>query len=281
MKKKFMFILAAAALLAALATGCGGGGDDTTTQAPEPSPSVSVPPDESPAVPTETEEPTGTPSDEPSTPPTDTPSDAPTGTPTGTPTETPSDTPAPPDEPTPTGGGSEPSAPPATPPDEPETPTPEPPDVAPPVDVSALLDTIVAGANELLDENSRLGMTFVDPVTADNCQGRLGLTPEQFAEYVVGASTSNAAIMSIAHEVALIECADADAAATVKSLVAKGFDSLQWICVYPERSVVVESGNYVLLAATRADFADAVTESFTAVMGGAGQPDTFYTGPEH
>jgi hypothetical protein len=182
---------------------------------------------------------------------------APTETPT--PTETPMPTPTPTEAPTPT-----------------ETPTPTP----EPIDTASALDAILLGANETLADDEKMGMTFTDPVTADNCQGMLGLTAEEFDEYVVSAYTSNAAIISIAHEVALIECADEPAAAKVKELVANGFDSLRWICVFPDHSLIISSGRYVMLAATRDNFSDAVVASFTSYMGGAGDPDVFYTSPE-
>ncbi|MDR2356945.1 MAG: hypothetical protein LBD92_02510 [Oscillospiraceae bacterium] len=150
-----------------------------------------------------------------------------------------------------------------------------------PTDTKSMLETIVAGADALLADEDKVGMTFTDPVTADNCRGMLGLTEDEFQKYVVGAYTSNAAIISIAHEVALIECANADDAAQVKALVAKGFDSLRWICAFPDRSLAVESDKYVLLAASSAKYCDAIVSSFTAELGdAAGQADIFYTKPE-
>jgi hypothetical protein len=171
----------------------------------------------------------------------------------------------------------EPTATPAPTAEEPDPDTPDTPSYA---DTATVLEEILAGANDMLADDDKLGMTFTDPVTADNSQGMLGLSAVDFDEYVVSAYTSNAAIISIAHEVALIECEDEDAAAKVKELVAGGFDSLRWICVYPEHSLVISSGRYVMLAATRDSFSNAAVASFTAYMGGAGDPEVFYAGPE-
>jgi hypothetical protein len=148
-------------------------------------------------------------------------------------------------------------------------------------DTKALFERVLAAADALLDEGDRPGMTFEDPVTAENCEGMLGLTTQEFTELVVSAYTSNAAFISTAHEVALIECADAAGAERVKGLVAKGFNPNRWICVFPEYALVVESGKYVLLSASMGNFCNAVVEAFASEMGGeTGKTDTFYTKPE-
>jgi hypothetical protein len=133
-------------------------------------------------------------------------------------------------------------------------------------------------ANALLDDRHKFGMTFNDSVTEDTCQGKLGLTPEQFGQYVSEAYVSVAAISAFAHEVALIRCADAGAAAEVRKLVALGFDSGQWVCVSPDQSYVMGSGEYVLLVATSDPGADAIKAAFAALAGGdSGDADVFFT----
>jgi hypothetical protein len=63
----------------------------------------------------------------------------------------------------------------------------------------------------------------------------------------------------------------------VKRLIAAGFDSGKWICVRPERSAVLESGNYVLLAVGGAESVEALLESFRALAGGtAGEANIFF-----
>ncbi|MDR1194479.1 MAG: hypothetical protein LBK98_10015 [Peptococcaceae bacterium] len=141
-----------------------------------------------------------------------------------------------------------------------------------------ILTAILDGAEEIMGEAGRLGMTFNEEVTAEGSQGMLGLTAEQFELYVDKAYASNAAIISIAHEVALIKCKDFDAAAEVKALAAGGFDPLKWVCVVPERCFVMDSGSYVLLAATALPIADALGQSFEALAdGNAGETNVFYT----
>jgi hypothetical protein len=140
-----------------------------------------------------------------------------------------------------------------------------------------ILAAVLDGANAALGDTDQLGASFEDEVTADSCQGMLGLTPEEFEQYVEGAYASNAAIITFAHEVALIKCKDFDAAAEVKRLAAAGFDSGKWICVSPDQGYVIDSGSYVLLVATSTKGADAIRQSFEEAAGGnVGEADVFF-----
>jgi hypothetical protein len=143
-----------------------------------------------------------------------------------------------------------------------------------------ILSALMEKANGILDEGNRFGMTLNDQVTAETCQGKLGLSPEQFGMYVSDAYASTAAISAFAHEVAIIRCKDAAAAAEVKKLAAEGFDPMQWVCVAPDRCYVVDSGEYVLLVATVDPGAGAIEQAFAemAASGGgtAGEAVVFF-----
>ena len=130
----------------------------------------------------------------------------------------------------------------------------------------------------LADADSELPMMFDDAVTTETSQGMLGLTPDQFEQYISEATASTAAISTFAVQFALVKCNDIPAAAEVKGLIAKGYDSSKWICVMPEQSMTVESGSYVLLAVGPAASVEAVLKSFTDAAGGnVGSPDVFFS----
>ena len=139
-------------------------------------------------------------------------------------------------------------------------------------------EDVLAQLKEAVD----LGMTFDDEITpesaASNPQSALGLTDAQFAELVESAYEAKAMMMTAAQRTAVVKCKDAAAAAQVKKLIAEGFDSNQWICVFPEQSVVVESGSYVLLAVGTVETTNALVEAFKAISdGNTGSPDVFFT----
>jgi hypothetical protein len=122
---------------------------------------------------------------------------------------------------------------------------------------------------------------FVLEIDAETSAGNTGLSSDDFTKYVSSASAATAMIGSFAHKVVIIQLKNASDAASVKTLVANGFDNAQWICVYPEKSVVVESGSCVLLVVSRKDWADAVLAAFGELAGGnLGAANEFYSGLE-
>jgi|GEM_PF-1291309 len=143
-------------------------------------------------------------------------------------------------------------------------------------DTSEILAQIIADADEKLAANDKMPMAFANPATAETAQGSLGLTAAQFNDNVEEAYVSVAMIGTFAHQVALIKCNDENAAKAVKAAVAAGFDSTKWICVFPEQSFVVESGEYVLMAATTNARATELIDAFAAMAGAIGDVDVFF-----
>ena len=148
-------------------------------------------------------------------------------------------------------------------------------------------DTLAGTPEEILaqlkeDPKVELGMTFDEAIKPDggisNPKNALGLTDEQFAQYVEAAYEAKAAINTMAQSTSVIKCKSAADAAEVKKRIAAGFDSNKWICVFPEQSVVVESGSYLLLAVGKVDATNAIVEAFKTLSGGnIGTPDVFFT----
>ena len=106
----------------------------------------------------------------------------------------------------------------------------------------------------------------------------VGLSTEDFNRLVKSAASSLAAIGTFAHQIVIIEANNASAATEIKNLVsgADGYDAQKWICVWPDKVIVVESGVYVLLAAANADVVDAAIEAFKAEAGTIGTVVTFF-----
>ena len=144
-------------------------------------------------------------------------------------------------------------------------------------------DTLTGSPEELLARlkeavTVELPMSFDSEVTAESAQSALGLTEAQFAEFVESAYESQAAITTIAQSTVLIKCKSVADASEVKKLIAGGYDSRKWICVFPQQSVVVESGSYVLLAVGKVEATDALVEAFRSISeGNTGSPDVFFT----
>jgi len=144
-------------------------------------------------------------------------------------------------------------------------------------------DTLTGTAEEILLQlkeapGVELSMTMDSPITAEIAHYVLGLTEAQFEQYVDSAYEAAAAISTFAQSNVVVKCKDIAAAAEVKKLIAAGYDSHKWICVFPEQSVVVESGSYVLLSVGSAGLTNAFVEAFKTLSGdNIGTPDVFFT----
>jgi len=141
-----------------------------------------------------------------------------------------------------------------------------------------LLKQILAEATASFDDDRSMPMVFYTEVTAESSQNQIGLSGTDFEKYVSSASVATAAIATFAHEAALIRAKDPASAAEIKKLVAAegGYDSRKWICVMPEKSSVIESGSYVLLAVSRAEVVDAIVAAFTEAAGSVGERNDFF-----
>jgi hypothetical protein len=142
-----------------------------------------------------------------------------------------------------------------------------------------ILEKVLTEAVSALPADKPAPMTFTTEVTAETSQNQIGLSGADFDKYVESASVATAVIGTFPHEIGMIEAKDAASAAEVKKLIAGdgGDDSNKWICVFPERSYVVESGHYVLLAVSRADVVEAVLAAFTEEAGNVGEVDEFFS----
>jgi len=115
-------------------------------------------------------------------------------------------------------------------------------------------------------------------VVSDMAQNDIGLSSADFDRLITSAASSLAAIGTFAHQIAIIQANDAGAATQVKNLISGsgGYDAQKWICVWPDKVIVVESGEYVLLAAAKADVVDAAVEAFRSEAGSIGSVVTFF-----
>ena len=142
-----------------------------------------------------------------------------------------------------------------------------------------ILNRVLDEAKKSLPDDKPMPESRVTEVTADTSQNAIGLSTDDFNKYVSSASIATALIGTFPHEIGVIQAKDAASAATIKKLISSdgGYNSLKWICVSPEESCVLESGSYVLLAASRADVVDAVVSAFTAAAGNVGERNVFFT----
>ncbi|MDR0849371.1 MAG: hypothetical protein LBN10_10125 [Propionibacteriaceae bacterium] len=142
----------------------------------------------------------------------------------------------------------------------------------------AVLLSVLDKAGSKLTE--KMPMSELRPVEASESQQMLGLSTEDYEALVSQAAAATALLTTSAHEVAIVKVQDITQAATVAKKIADGFDSKKWICVMPDKSVVVISGSYILLAVGQAAAVDALVQGFSDLAeGNVGEANTFFTGP--
>ncbi|MDR0293269.1 MAG: DUF4358 domain-containing protein [Oscillospiraceae bacterium] len=141
-----------------------------------------------------------------------------------------------------------------------------------------VLNLVLDGIDASLPEDQKMPMSFSQPVTADDSQYTIGLSPDDFDKYVSEAVSSMATIGTHAHQIILIKAKSVQDAAEVKKLITSdgGYDPKKWVCVYPKKGVAVDSGSYVLLIAGEAAVADAGVGVFKNEAGSAGDVITFW-----
>ena len=146
-------------------------------------------------------------------------------------------------------------------------------------DPATLLPALMAEANATLSSDEQMTGTLDEPITVENSEFAAGIPPADFSELVTAAFQSKAGMITSAQTTVLIQAKDPTAAAKVSQLVAAGFDSGQWICVMPERSLVVTAGSYVLLAVGMKNGTQALVDAFKKLSHNtASDPVVFYSG---
>jgi len=148
---------------------------------------------------------------------------------------------------------------------------------------SNLSGTSIDILSQLVDElkNAGVEMPMTLPpseVEAELSHNTIGLDEGDFNKLVKTAAYNLAAIGTFAHQIIVIQANDGRAAGEIKGLVsgANGYDPKKWVCVWPERVIVVESGEYVLLVAAREPVVAASIEIFKDMAGTTGTVVTFF-----
>jgi len=142
-----------------------------------------------------------------------------------------------------------------------------------------ILQRIVDEANAALDEADALPTTFMETITPENAPVMLGLIPDDFVEFAEEAAVIQSLPDPHAFQVALVNCKDIPSAQIVNEQIKNSFDSGKWISVFPEQSLTILSGSYVLLAVGNTAQTAAFAEAFKTFAGAnVSAPEIFYEG---
>jgi hypothetical protein len=143
-------------------------------------------------------------------------------------------------------------------------------------EASEVLASVLEKSEGILSEKGESFPPSLDtPISVENAQGMLGLTAKEFEDSVESAATSAAAIRTSAHEITVVKCKPGSAE-EVRTLMRSGYDSMKWICTAPEESCLAVSGDYILLAVSKAVSCEAAVQAFYELAGVDGEADVFF-----
>lgn len=122
-------------------------------------------------------------------------------------------------------------------------------------DLTTLMDKIIKGTDSEMK-------VMTEEISPDAFPSNL------FIDYMDGAKAvaSNAMMGSIAHSICLLKVPDGTDAAKVAEQINKNKDPRKWVCVEAEKAVVLQKGNYILLAMSNTDIVDTVSANFKAIF---------------
>jgi len=142
-----------------------------------------------------------------------------------------------------------------------------------------LLQRVVDEAKTNLSGSDAMPPAAMESITSENAPVLLGLIPDDFVSFVEEATVVQSMTNPPAFQVALVKCNDSDSASIINDQIKNGFDSGKWVSFYPEQSLTVVSGSYVLLAVGTEKQTAALAEAFISIAGdNASAPNIFYEG---
>jgi len=96
----------------------------------------------------------------------------------------------------------------------------------------------------------------------------IGLTEEQFNTYVEESIVYESMISPANQSICLIKVNDSSKVAELKKAIFDNSNLRKWVCMSAERGVVIDSGNYILLAMAENAKCDNIIKAFSEEFGG-------------
>lgn len=132
--------------------------------------------------------------------------------------------------------------------------------------IDEVLDLIVNKAIELdADKEYSIGeiSCYHSPIDADNCEDVLGLTPDEFTQYVDAAMESKPSDSWQTHSIVIVKLKDGTDVKAIAEKMTAGTSPCRFGCLRVEAIVGGYAGNYVVLGATSQTGCDAVFAAFS------------------
>jgi len=112
---------------------------------------------------------------------------------------------------------------------------------------------------------------MMEAIPADMSLGFVGIDTEDFNKYVSESVVYESMISPSTQSICIVKINDSSKVIELKQKVFDNANPRKWVCTSAEKVVVVESGNYILLAMAAVDKCDSIVTAFTEEFGSAGE----------
>lgn len=128
--------------------------------------------------------------------------------------------------------------------------------------ISNAMTTIVTKAE------AEVSMPMQEAIPAESSLGFIGLSQEDFNKYVEESVYYESAISPAFQSVCMIKVNDSSKIAELKKSIHANCNPNKWVCTSAEKAVVVDCGNYILLAMSSEDMCNKLVTAFGEEFGG-------------
>lgn len=122
--------------------------------------------------------------------------------------------------------------------------------------VSDIMTKIVTKAG------AEVRMPMQDVIPSDVCDGFIGLSPEDFNKYVTESVVYESMISPANQSLCIIKVNDSSKINDLKKTILNNCNPTKWICTGAAKAVVVDSGDYILLAMSSEDLCTKLVNAF-------------------
>lgn len=111
-------------------------------------------------------------------------------------------------------------------------------------------------------------MPMQEAIPAENAEGFIGLTTDEFNQYVEDSVVYESMISPANQSLCLIKVNDASKVEELKKAIFEKSNPAKWICMSAERVIVINSGNYIFLGMASSSTCDELIKAFSEEFNG-------------
>lgn len=137
-----------------------------------------------------------------------------------------------------------------------------------PDNTNAISSISDAMTNIVKKAGAEVRMPMQEAITAESSSGFIGLSTEDFNAYVEDSVLYESMISPAYQSICMIKVNDSSKVESLKKSILDNCNPRKWVCTGADKAVVVNSGNYIMLAMSTEDLCDKLVTAFSEEIGG-------------